>query len=203
MDKERNTLTKQRLITVALELFRQKGYEAATISQICEAVGIVKNTFYYYFESKEDLLQAAIGEHKALSVGNIAGILLSEISYFEQYWQIQKPLYDFIIENGREFFQHVKLNRHITEQVALSELNEVRISLLQKALDAGEIRCHAGPKELFYLDATLVFGTLHLWITTEKSFDFLKAIRGSLEICFDLRPDLRTGNPEADLPLFC
>jgi AcrR family transcriptional regulator len=203
MEKERNTETKQRLITTAFELFKQKGYEAVTINQICEAVGIVKNTFYYYFESKEALLEAAVGSYKTLSMGNIAEILLSDASYFEQYWQIQKPLYGFVKENGKEFFQHIRLlERHIIAHEALSELNAVRFSLLQKSLDAGEIRCHASPKELLYIEATQFFGTLTLWTSTEKTFDFYRAIRGALEICFDVRPDLRTVNFEEEMSLF-
>jgi AcrR family transcriptional regulator len=202
MEKERNTETKQRLIATAFELFKQKGYEAVTINQICEAVEIVKNTFYYYFESKEALLEAAVGSYKSLSMGNIAEILLSDASYFEQYWQIQKPLYDFVKENGKEFFQHIKLERHITTHEALSELNAVRLSVLQKAIDAGEIRCHAGPKELLYISMTQFFGTLSMWTSTEKNFDFYRAIRGALEICFDVRPDLRTVNFETEMPVF-
>lgn len=203
MEKERNTETKQRLTTIALDLFKQNGYEAVTINQICEAVGIVKNTFYYYFESKEALLGAAIGSYKSLSMENIAEILLSDASYFDQYWQIQKPLYGFVKENGKEFFQHIRLERHIVAQEALSELNSVRLSLLQKALDAGEIRCHASPQELFYIDATQFFGTLTLWTTAKKSFDFYQAIRRALEICFDIRPDLRTADFEIEMPIPC
>jgi AcrR family transcriptional regulator len=37
-----------------------KGYEAATVNNILEAVKIAKGTFYYYFKSKEDVLDALI-----------------------------------------------------------------------------------------------------------------------------------------------
>jgi AcrR family transcriptional regulator len=198
MEKERNTDTKQRLTTIACELFRKNGYEAVTVNQICEAVGIVKNTFYYYFDSKEALLEAAIGSYKAPTMGNIAEILLSDACYFEQYWQIQKPFYDFVKENDKEFFQHIRLGQHIIAQETLGELNSVRLSLLQKSLDAGEIRCHASPLELLYIESTQFFGTLTLWTTVKESFDFYEAIRRALEICFDIRPDLRTAQFKID-----
>lgn len=46
------------IIATAQRLFFQEGYEKTTIAQIIEAVGIAKGTFYHYFTSKEELLEA-------------------------------------------------------------------------------------------------------------------------------------------------
>lgn len=45
---------------VALEVFAEKGFDFASISQIAEAAGIGKGTVYEYFESKEDLIHHAL-----------------------------------------------------------------------------------------------------------------------------------------------
>lgn len=42
------------------KLFSIKGYDKCTIIDILDAVGIAKGTFYYYFKSKEDVLDAII-----------------------------------------------------------------------------------------------------------------------------------------------
>lgn len=39
----------------ALRLFRERGYEATTIEQICEAAEVSQSTFFRYFPTKEDL----------------------------------------------------------------------------------------------------------------------------------------------------
>lgn len=48
------------LIDTAQELFLTKGYEKTTINDILKAVGIAKGTFYYYFASKEEVMEAVI-----------------------------------------------------------------------------------------------------------------------------------------------
>jgi AcrR family transcriptional regulator len=47
--------TRRRLLDVADALFRRKGYEAATLEEICEKAEISTRTFFRYFESKRDL----------------------------------------------------------------------------------------------------------------------------------------------------
>ena len=49
-----------RLIHVAIELFYSHGFQAVGIDQVLSAAGVTKTTFYKHFESKDDLLVAAI-----------------------------------------------------------------------------------------------------------------------------------------------
>ena len=44
----------------AWELFDTKGYEETTVNEIIEKAGIAKGTFYYYFKSKDEVLNAVI-----------------------------------------------------------------------------------------------------------------------------------------------
>jgi TetR/AcrR family transcriptional regulator, cholesterol catabolism regulator len=46
---------RERLIEVAARVFNQKGYEAASLREICEAAGILPGSMYHHFRSKEDL----------------------------------------------------------------------------------------------------------------------------------------------------
>ena len=50
--------TKQEILNVALDLFSTKGYEATSVSQIVEAVGIRKASLYSHFASKHEILEA-------------------------------------------------------------------------------------------------------------------------------------------------
>lgn len=52
--------TKQEILDAALELFSVQGYEAASISQLAEAVGIRKASLYSHFENKQAILDALI-----------------------------------------------------------------------------------------------------------------------------------------------
>ena len=50
--------TKAKILDAALELFRERGYEAATMRAIAERAGVSLGNAYYYFGSKEHLIQA-------------------------------------------------------------------------------------------------------------------------------------------------
>jgi len=55
------------LSDAAWELFSEKGYDGTTINAIIDRVGVAKGTFYHYFSSKEDILNAAV-ERKTVEV---------------------------------------------------------------------------------------------------------------------------------------
>jgi AcrR family transcriptional regulator len=50
--------TRQEAVRVALALFTQQGYEATSLRQIAEALGINKASLYYHFPNKEAILRA-------------------------------------------------------------------------------------------------------------------------------------------------
>lgn len=47
---------KDEFLDTAQELFFTKGYKQTSIESIIKKIGVAKGTFYYYFKSKEDLL---------------------------------------------------------------------------------------------------------------------------------------------------
>lgn len=53
---------KARLLDAALTVIRTKGYNAATVDDICRAAGVSKGSFFHYFRDKEALAIAA-AEH--------------------------------------------------------------------------------------------------------------------------------------------
>ncbi len=50
--------TRAQILEAALDLFRERGYEETTMRAIAEAAGVAVGNAYYYFESKEHLIQA-------------------------------------------------------------------------------------------------------------------------------------------------
>ena len=54
--------TKQEILEAALELFSVQGFEATSVSQIADAVGIRKASLYSHFENKQAILDALVKE---------------------------------------------------------------------------------------------------------------------------------------------
>lgn len=49
-------LTREAIIDVAAQLFRQKGYASTNMQEIAAALGVTKAALYYYFRRKEEIL---------------------------------------------------------------------------------------------------------------------------------------------------
>lgn len=54
------------ILDTAERLFYIKGYEKCTVNDILAKVGIAKGTFYYYFKSKEEVLDAIVKRYTDL-----------------------------------------------------------------------------------------------------------------------------------------
>src|SRR4051794_25429136 len=54
------TTGRERLVAAAVELFYRHGFGAIGVDRVIEAAGVTKTTFYKHFESKDDLMVAAV-----------------------------------------------------------------------------------------------------------------------------------------------
>lgn len=89
--------TRARILDVALELFRQRGFEQTTMRDIATACGIALGATYYYFGSKEaivlayyelaanetrPLIEHAVASARSLTSG-LAAIIQLKLDYYE------------------------------------------------------------------------------------------------------------------------
>jgi AcrR family transcriptional regulator len=61
--RPKGTLNEKRwaeVVRAAVQVFDERGYQAATLEDIASRVGLLKGSLYYYIDSKEDLLYAAL-----------------------------------------------------------------------------------------------------------------------------------------------
>ena len=74
------TKREQEIIAAAAEIFKEKGYQAATTRDIAAAVGIQQATLYYYVSSKEELLYLVVCEPMMRLYAQMEEIVTSLIS---------------------------------------------------------------------------------------------------------------------------
>ena len=56
MEKDVKKSVKSRIVSAAWQLFHEKGYSGTTVDDIIELSGTSKGSFYYYFSTKDELL---------------------------------------------------------------------------------------------------------------------------------------------------
>lgn len=62
VSREQMAENRRRILDVASALFREKGFDAVSVSEVMKAAGLTHGGFYGHFSSKSDLIAAAI-EH--------------------------------------------------------------------------------------------------------------------------------------------
>ena len=55
--------TRSRIQAVALELFAERGYDATSLREIAERLGVTKAALYYHFKSKEDIVRSLFEDY--------------------------------------------------------------------------------------------------------------------------------------------
>lgn len=66
------------LLEVATQVFYEKGYEAASLQDIADRLGMLKGSLYYYIQSKEDLLYEVVNEVHQEGLATIEGLAAQE-----------------------------------------------------------------------------------------------------------------------------
>jgi AcrR family transcriptional regulator len=62
------------IVQAALTVFAEKGFAAAKLDDIAREAGVSKGAIYLYFETKEDIFRAVVGQAIAPNIGMIKGM---------------------------------------------------------------------------------------------------------------------------------
>lgn len=94
--------TRQAIVAAALDLFRERGYDRTTMRGIADAAGVSLGNAYYYFGSKEHLVQAFYDrvqeEHRAAAADVLAGetTFAGRLSGVLEAWvEVAAPYHEF------------------------------------------------------------------------------------------------------------
>lgn len=73
LQERKQQLVRRAIRDAALDLFLEKGFEAARVEDITERAGVSRRTFFRYFASKDDLMAQGVDEFGEI----VRGVLLS------------------------------------------------------------------------------------------------------------------------------
>ncbi|MFP4567068.1 MAG: TetR/AcrR family transcriptional regulator [Spirochaetaceae bacterium] len=91
-----NTVTKERLIQSALDLFAGRWYETVSIAEICRNASLSNGVFYNYFEKKEEIFKELLDRYLAVFSDRLTQVEEPSIS-----GELNRFL-EVIFETGRE-----------------------------------------------------------------------------------------------------
>lgn len=197
--------TKDKILSTALTLIRKKSYDSVTIKDICEASGISKHTFYYYFKSKDEILNAFFILKREIKSEALQDILSAE-NNFEMYWHLLEPTIEFLSTSGVEILKQIFIlnlsknigtfSNHFSEKT--HNFIKIECSIIEKAQSFGEINNMSTPLELCKSNFDLNIGLCVIWCMKNGTFDLKDACRHSTEVFFDLKKELRKAKTSTD-----
>ncbi|GAB4432065.1 MAG: TetR/AcrR family transcriptional regulator [Anaerolineae bacterium] len=92
------------ILDAAQRLFYRKGYELTSVQEIILEIGIAKGTFYHYFSSKLDLLDATIERMVEQTLQALRPLVDDpQLSALEKFERFYSDFVDWKVEN-RAFF---------------------------------------------------------------------------------------------------
>jgi AcrR family transcriptional regulator len=129
--------TKQHILQVAIERMQQVGIRSVSVDDVCHELGMSKKTFYVYFPSKDDLVQAILHTHEqkmahdldnALSKRTITQVIVewSKIAKSTTRKDLKTPamMYDLEKYYPQLFAAHKKVMRETAEKILVRFLEK-------------------------------------------------------------------------------
>ena len=128
---------RENILQVAIERMQQVGIRSVSVDDICHELGMSKKTFYVYFPSKDDLVQAILHKHEqkvgheldnALSKRTITQVIVewAKIAKSANKNDLKTPpmMYDLEKYYPQLFAVHKKVMRQTAEKILVRFLEK-------------------------------------------------------------------------------
>lgn len=127
------------IINTAEELFNTYGYQETQVSDIVKAIGVAQGTFYYYFKSKEEVVEAIVRRKMDLILAEIADIAAAnDIDAPQKISGVVHATIDGVQGRGVLLFEYLSSNQnlHILDKVG-RQARELFVPPLKKVIIEG------------------------------------------------------------------
>lgn len=126
------------IVRAAARLFRDKGYDGASMRAIANAVGMQCGSPFYHFASKQDILVAVVEEGLRQGLDKTRAVVNPSLSATEQFFELVKVHLSIILEDGNDFIPVMLYNWRCLEpqhQRRLIETKDEYDAIWQSAID--------------------------------------------------------------------
>ena len=108
--------TRERILDAALTQFADKGFEATSMREIAEQLGITKAALYYHFDSKADIVRAMLADTERQVTG-LVDWARSQPSTPELRREVLNRWSDIMQARGLAAFRFVVANRQVIDEL--------------------------------------------------------------------------------------
>ncbi len=159
-------MTKEEILEVAAQIFSKKGFHAASMQDIAEAVHLQKASLYHHVNSKQEILLELLNRALDLIIERVSVVCESSVPPEDKLRHAIRPYlqtlseYDYLAAVLLLEYRSLKpelRNRHIPRRDRFESLWR---GLIQEGVQAGSFRCHSPS-----LATRALLGTMNWTIT--------------------------------------
>ncbi len=138
--EEKTKLTRERIITAAIEEFGTKGYAAASINNVCDK-GIAKGLIYHNFENKDALylkcLEICFHEltealRETAEQGDFHVYITARAAFFKQNKNMAGMVVESLVHPPQKHMEVIAVMR--------KQYDEMNLRIFEKILDSNHLR---------------------------------------------------------------
>ena len=185
--KEDADQTRQTLLDSALQIFSQKGFQAARLDDITQAAGVTQGAFYHHFKGKTavyiELIQNAITRLDSVVENAIAGggsiqqigtrVLVDGMTLLEEDRRYRETVALLAFGAGKPS-EMSEINQIITTRNN-SRLEQVT-AFMRQGIENGEFRGEIDPETAAHAFLAYYNGLLFHWLTYQAHFSIKETI---------------------------
>jgi AcrR family transcriptional regulator len=192
--RQRSVDTRANIVRAAARLWAEQGFDGPTIEDICGAAGIGRSTFYFHFESKEQLFDELTWATAAATAADLEAALEAG-GLDEQIEAFIDAVTGRMIKVPRDFVALVlrrAAGRNVPGQTPDDRVDFARIltPVLERAQTDGALRSDVDAEELAEILSSMTMDAILRWANGRKRSG---ALRDSVALRFELVLDgLRT-----------
>lgn len=129
--------TKEKILDSALDLFSKKGYEAVSVAQIADAVGIKAPSLYKHYKSKQDIFDAILKEMNRRYQAQAESMQMDGENAEADFNVYQNVSEETLIKMGKELFLYFlrdEYNRKFRKMLTVEQYQSSKLSALYSNL---------------------------------------------------------------------
>lgn len=182
--------TKERIRECAISLFKKYGFDNVTVVQICEAAGITKRTFYYHYESKEQLLYG-ITDYLGIKAENLLDSLANQQTNVGILWALMSVYSINSSDYGpniiRQIYVHMIQGKSNEKFPDAMYLYKTVVKTIDNAQRAGEISNPLPPEDIAFALYHCFRSVTITWAAEDGEFDLVKEFRRVFDAVLGIR----------------
>ena len=195
---EASTKSQKCIIESAIRLFKEKGYEAVSVNDICKTANIARSTFYLNFAGKKDIIVMILNDVR-YDRDDFFGDFVAAANDFERMWILCNRYLTVAINFGPELtgaLFRLELLEELDVMDTTHKVDEWMIQLTANAQKAGVILSHEPAEVIAPLGVDIAYYSTYEWCKRKGDFNLRQLVRRRAEAIYNLAPECRMSDAE-------